>query len=297
MTPAISTENLTKRYGRVTALDHLTMQVEPGEIFGFLGPNGAGKTTTIRLLLDLIRPTDGAARILGLDCQQQSAEVRAQIGYLPGDVRLYTDLSGRANVEYICNLRARPVDIDSVEALAQRLELSLDHSVSAYSKGNRQKLGLLLALLDKPRILLLDEPTSGLDPLMQQVVWDILREAAQDGATIFFSSHVMYEVEQICERVGILRAGRLVTVEPIAALKGRTLRRIEVTFALQPPPEAFAIPGVREVARRQQTIVFEMTGNLDAAVKAIAAFPVLDLRTEQPSLEEILLTYYREAQP
>ena len=296
MTPAILTDNLSKTYGRTRALDGLTIQVERGEIFGFLGPNGAGKTTTIRLLLDLIRSTSGSARILGLDCQLQSTEVRGQVGYLPGDVRLYSDLSGRENVEYICNLRSREVDMRAVESLAERLQLSLDHPVSAYSKGNRQKLALLLALLDQPRVLLLDEPTSGLDPLMQQVVWDILREATANGATIFFSSHVMQEVEEICERVGILRSGRLVAVEPIAALKGRTLRRIEVTFALEPPRAAFAIPDVREVARRHNTIVFEITGNLDAAVKAIATFPVLDLRTEQPSLEEILLTYYREAQ-
>ena len=223
MDAAIRTKGLTKTYGNtVLALDGLDLEVARGEIFGFLGPNGAGKSTTIRLLLDLIRPTDGRAEILGRDCQRDSVQVRALTGYLPGDVRLYDRLSGRQTVEFFASLRSRPVDGDRVAALATRLELDLTRRAGALSKGNRQKLALLIALLDQPPILLLDEPTSGLDPLLQHTVWQVLREEASRGATVFFSSHVMSEVEEICERVGILREGRLVEVAPVNDLKGRS---------------------------------------------------------------------------
>jgi ABC-2 type transport system ATP-binding protein len=297
MKPAILIEGLSKDYGAIRALDGLRLTVEQGEIFGFLGPNGAGKTTTIRLLLDLIRPSAGRAEILGIDCQRRSHEVRALTGYLPGDVRLYPGLTGRDTVALFARLRTRPVDPAFVTELADRLDLDLDRHAGTLSKGNRQKLGALLALLDRPKVLLLDEPTSGLDPIMQQIFWDILRQEAAAGATIFFSSHVMSEVEQICSRVGVLRAGTLVAVEPIAQLKGRTVRRVEATFASLPPKEAFQIPGVREVQRNGagNTVHLEITDNLDQAVKAIARFPIVDLRTEQPSLDEILLTYYEGA--
>jgi len=292
--PAILTEGLTKDYGSHRALDGLDLRVERGEIFGFLGPNGAGKTTTIRLLLDLIRPTAGRATILGLDCQRQSHLVRAVTGYLPGDPRFYPNLTGRETVELIAGLRSRPVDATYVASLADALDLDLSRPVSVLSKGNRQKLGIVLALLDRPDVLLLDEPTSGLDPLMQQVVWDLLRREAERGAAVFFSSHVMSEVEQVCERVGILRAGRLVAVEPIARLKGKSLRRLEISFAQPVPADAFRIPDVREVRRHDTSVVLEVAGHLDEVVKAAARYPIIDLRTEQPSLDEILLTFYQE---
>ena len=295
MEPAILTEGLTKSYGSVRALDRLDLRVEPGEVFGFLGPNGAGKSTTIRLLLDLIRPTAGRAAVLGLDCRQRSRAVRARTGYLPGDLRLYPNLRGRETVALIAGLRERPIDHGYVELVRRRLELDLETHVSSLSKGNRQKLGILLALLDRPPVLILDEPTSGLDPIMQQVVWGLLRAEADRGATVFFSSHVMSEVEHTCRRVGILRGGGLVAVEPVAQLLGRSMHRVEVTFAEPPPSGAFAIPGVTELRREHATVWLQAAGSLDALVKAVARYPVIDLRTEQPSLEEILLTYYREA--
>jgi ABC-2 type transport system ATP-binding protein len=290
--PAILTEGLTKDYNGIRALDGLSLRVERGEIFGFLGPNGAGKTTTIRLLLDLIRPTAGRAAILGLDCRRQSHLVRAVTGYLPGDVRLYSGLNGRQSVDLVAGLRARPVDAAYALALAGALELDLDHHVGTLSKGNRQKLGIVLALLDRPEVLLLDEPTSGLDPLVQQVVWDLLKREAERGTAVFFSSHVMSEVEQVCERVGVLRAGKLVAVEPISRLKGRSLRRLEVTFGEPVPAEAFRMPEVRELGRHDATVTLEVAGHLDEVVKSLAHYPVLDLRTEQSSLDEILLAYY-----
>ncbi len=294
--PAILTESLTKSYGATLALDRLDLRVEQGEIFGFLGPNGAGKTTAIRLLLDLIRPTAGRASVLGMDCQARSTAVRAAVGYLPGDVRLYPGLRGRDTVDLIAGLRDRPIDRSYVLDLARRFDLDLDRHVGAYSKGNRQKLGLLLAMLDRPPVLLLDEPTSGLDPIVQHVVWETLREEAARGTAVFFSSHVMGEVDQVCTRVGVLRAGRLVAVEQIAQLKGRALRHVEVSFADGSPAAAtFALPNVRELRRDPGTLEFEVTGEVGPLLKALAPYPVLDLRTEQPTLDEVLLKFYEPA--
>jgi ABC-2 type transport system ATP-binding protein len=294
MDAAIATEHLVKDYDGHRALDGLSLRVEQGEIFGFLGPNGAGKTTTIRLLLDLIRPTAGRACILGMDCQRQSREVRARCGYLPGDLRLYTGLRGHEVVALFAALRSRPVDPTRPRALAARLDLDLERRVGTLSKGNRQKLGILLAVLDRPPVLLLDEPTSGLDPIVQHTVWEMLREEAAQGTTVFFSSHVMSEVEHICQRVAILRAGQLVTVEPVADLVGRAMHRLEIRFAEPPPRDAFAIPDVRETGRAGATVWLEVRGHLDQVIQALARYRVIDLRTEQPSLEDILLAYYRE---
>jgi len=292
---AIETRALTRIFGPVVALDHLDLQVNRGEIFGFLGPNGAGKSTTIRLLLDLVRPTSGSAAILGFDCQAQSVEVRKRVGYLPGDLRLYPGLTGAETVELFTNLRGGAVDRAHARQVAVDLELDLSRKVSHLSKGNRQKLGVLLALLGRPPVLLLDEPTSGLDPLVQHTVWDLLRREAQRGTTVFFSSHVMSEVETVCERVGILRQGRLIAVEPVVSLKARYGRHLQVSFAGPAPgPEAFRLPGVRELRREASTLEFEVAGEVDPLLKALARFHVVDLRTEQPTLDEILLHYYQK---
>ncbi len=296
MEPAILTEGLSKSYGDTIALGGLDLRVERGEIFGFLGPNGAGKSTTIRLLLDLIRPTAGRALVLGMDCQRQSVAVRARTGYLPGDLRLYPALRGREMVDLMAGLRKAPVDRRFVLGLAEKLGLDLEKPAGSLSKGNRQKLGIVLALVGRPPMLLLDEPTSGLDPIVQHTVWGILREEAQRGTAVFFSSHVMSEVDQVCERVGILRAGRLVAVEPVAGLKARQVLHVEVSFAdATPPPDAFNLPGVREIRRERLVAEFEVAGEIDGLLKALAPFHVVDLRTQQPALDEILLGYYQEA--
>ncbi len=294
--PAILAEGLGKTYGATVALDRLDLRVERGEIFGFLGPNGAGKSTTIRLLLDLIRPTAGRALVLGMDCRRQSVAVRASTGYLPGDLRLYPGLRGREMAGLMAGLRKSPVDREFVLGLAERIGLDLEKPAGSLSRGNRQKLGLLLALIGRPPLLLLDEPTSGLDPIVQHTVWNILREEAKRGVTVFFSSHVLSEVDQVCERVGILRAGQLVAVEPVSGLKARQFRHVEVSFAGEtPPPAAFMLPGVRELRRERSTAEFEVAGEIDGLLKALAPFQVLDLRTQQPSLDEILLGFYEEA--
>lgn len=296
--PAIETFGLTKEYvPGVRALDGLNLQVERGEIFGFLGPNGAGKSTTIRLLLDLIRPTAGHAEILGLDCHTDSVAVRASVGHLPGEVHLYPNMNGHKLVQFFGSLRQRPIRSEYVHSLADRLDLNLDRRAGELSKGNRQKLAVLIALLDEPPVLLLDEPTSGLDPLLQHTVWDILREEAQRGTTVFFSSHVMSEVEETCERIGILRQGRLVETAPVRALKARSLRRIEARFVgRMPEPGELNLSGVREVERSENRLELEISGDLDPVIKKLAEYEVLALESRAPTLDEILMTFYETSQ-
>ncbi|HEX7102619.1 MAG TPA: ABC transporter ATP-binding protein [Nitrolancea sp.] len=291
---AIETDGLTKTYDGVLALDHLNLTVRRGEIFGFLGPNGAGKTTTIRLLLDLIRPSAGRAAVLGVDCQQRSVDARSLIGYLPGDLRLYPNLRGHDMLELVAHLRRTPVDRGYVQQLVDRLELDLNPRIATYSKGTRQKLGVVLALLARPPVLLLDEPTSGLDPLMQRAVWDILRAEAARGTTIFFSTHVLSEAALICEMVGILVGGRLVAVEPVVELQRRALRRLVVSFD-GAAPEPGTLPASRTVVREDHQLTLEVAGDVDQLVKALASYHVSDLRTVQPSLDDILLSYYQES--
>ena len=292
---AIELRGVSKSYNGTRALDDVSFTVRQGEIMGFLGPNGAGKTTAIRILLDLIRADNGTANVLGIDCRRESKEVRRLVGYLPGELTLYSDMTGRQVIDYFASLRPGAVKDDFVKELLGRLELDATKRVSSYSKGNKQKLGLLLALMHKPRVLLLDEPTSGLDPLVQETVEQLLDSAAADGATVFFSSHVLSEVERLCHRVAFLRKGRLVAVEDVAGLKGKSLHLIEVTFQALPPEGVFNIQGVHEVERHAATLHLEVRENLDAVLKTLARYEVLDLRTEQPSLEQIFLTYYEGA--
>jgi ABC-2 type transport system ATP-binding protein len=291
----IETHDLSKDYGPVRALDGLDLKVNEGEVFGFLGPNGAGKSTTIRLLLDLIRPTRGSASIRGYDCQSQSVEARRHVGYLAGEVLLYDRMRGREMVDLVAGLREHEVDRAHVRALAERLELDLSKRVGTYSKGNRQKLGIVLALMHRPPVLLLDEPTSGLDPFNQRTAHELFREAADNGATVFFSSHIMSEVEQLCDRVGIIREGKLITVSRLDDLRGQGARHVKVRFRDELPPSALPIAdGIRELQRHGSLVEYAVPGDVDPLLKALAPFHVIDLDTEQPTLEEILFTYYEK---
>lgn len=295
MTYAIEFRELTKDYGKVRALDQVSLTIDAGEIIGFLGPNGAGKTTAIRLLFDLIRPTSGSAFVWGQDCQAQSVEARQHMGFLPGEMHLYERLTGQQTLDYFASLRSSPPDREFVQGIIERLELDPSRKVNEYSKGNRQKLGLVLAMLHRPDVLVLDEPTSGLDPLMQDETAAILFEFAAEGKTVFFSSHVMSEVERMCHRAAFLREGRLIAVEEVGSVKAKSLHIVEVTFAQPVPPGEFKIDGVREVQRDGPTLHLEVRENLDGVLKAIARHQVMDLRTEQPSLEQIFRAYYQEA--
>jgi ABC-2 type transport system ATP-binding protein len=290
---AISTEQLTKRYGRRRGLSGLDLEVRRGEVYGYLGPNGAGKTTTIRILLDLIRPTSGSITVLGTPPQRGSVHLRKRIGYLPGDFTVDGRQSAGELLAYLGNLRGG-VPKGHVKAIAERLDLDLGTRIRSMSKGNRQKVGLLQAFMHRPELLVLDEPTSGLDPLLQQTFVAMVREARDAGQTVFMSSHVMSEVQQTADRVGIVREGRLVAVERVEELRERAVRRVEIHFAEPVPPSEFmALPGVSDVAVTDHTLRCRLSGRADALVKAAARHTVVSLLSEEPDLEELFFTYYK----
>jgi len=289
--PAIETEALVKRYGHggTTALKGLDLTVAPGEVFGFLGPNGAGKSTTIRILVDLIRPTSGRVRVLGVD-PRSSAGLRAKVGYLAGDFVAGGRQTGRELLTYLGSLRGG-VPAQRIDEMAAAWDLDLSKRIGSLSKGNRQKLGVLQAFMHRPPLLILDEPTSGLDPFLQQQFVGLVQEAARDGQTVFMSSHVMSEVQQTCDRVGIIRAGSLVAVEHIDDLRKRALRKIEVHFAEDAP--TLDVAGVSDLAIDGKVLRCKLSGDADALVKALARHHVVDLISEEPELEELFFTYYR----
>lgn len=293
---AISIQGLSKSYGRVQALHQLDLSVRRNEIFGFLGPNGAGKTTTIRCLLDLIRPQQGEIRILGLDPRREPVRVRAHCGYLPGELNVDDNMTVKEVLRFFISLRRRQTDWKTAQTMAERLDLDLNRQVKNLSKGNKQKVGLVQAMMHRPPVLLLDEPTAGLDPLVQQTVLEMVVEARQAGATVFFSSHILSEVQALAERVGIIRHGVLVEVANTTDLLQRSLCRLRLRFAGPVDPAGLlAVPGVTLLARpTPDSLHLQVAGEMDALVKALAAYPLQDLETERPSLEEVFLAYYRE---
>ena len=297
MTAAIHTSGLTKRYGAVHALDSLDIEVHQGEIFGFLGPNGAGKSTTIRLLLGYLHPSGGAGRVLGHDIVSASVAIRRRVGYLPGGIALYDTLTGEQQLDYLVVLTGRP-PVRRHE-LCDRLELSprtLSRLVRGYSRGMRQKIGIVQALQHDPDLAILDEPSEGLDPLMQRAFYGILDALKRDGRTIFFSSHVLSEVERVCDRVAIIRRGRLVLVEQVAQLLAR--RRRNVTMWLDGPPPLLAdCPGVTKIELAGGRLTCGVDGDIKPFLNAIAGVPVRDLTIEPARLEEAFLEFYDQAGP
>lgn len=292
---AILAQALTKNYGAVPALRGVNLEVKRGEIFGFLGPNGAGKTTTIRCILDLIRPNSGTLQVLNLNPQKDSVSVRARTGYLPGELAFDGNMSVEGALRYLTSLRGNNIDWNFVRQIAVRLDLDLKPQFKNLSKGNKQKVGVIQALMHRPELLLLDEPTSGLDPFMQQEVLKLVREARDSGATIFFSSHVLSEVQEIAERVGIIRKGLVVETAEVKDLIQKSLNRLKVTFAAPIDMRAFnEIPGVKILLQDQTSASLQVEGEMDALIKTLAKFPVHGLETERPSLEEIFMTYYEE---
>ncbi len=288
----IRTEQLTKSYGRRRGVTGLELEIRRGEVFGYLGPNGAGKTTTIRTLLDFIRPTRGRAAIFGLDTHRDSLAIHRRVGYLPGEFVLYENMTGAEVLRYLGNLRGG-VSWGRVQELATCLGADLSRPVRTLSHGNRQKLGLINAFMHGPELLMLDEPTLGLDPLVQQAFYGLVAEARREGKTVFLSSHILPEVERVCDRVGIIREGQLIAVEDVATLKARALRRLEIHFATSVPPGAFAnVSGVRDLTVEDSTLRCTVLGSLDALVKAAAQFEVLNIISHEPGLEEIFLAYY-----
>ncbi len=293
---AILTEGLTKYYGDQRGVIELDIEVRPGEVFGYLGPNGAGKTTTIRLLLDLVRPTTGHATILGLECRRDSRQIRRRIGYLPGELSLYENLTGAELLAYLGHLRGG-VDRKSIESLAGRLDSDLSRPIRTLSQGNKQKIGLIQAFMHKPDLLILDEPTNGLDPLIQREFYRLIAEVKAEGRAVFLSSHILPEVERGCDRVGIIREGRLVAVETVSALKAQALRQLEIHFATSVPLEAFAhLAGVHDVTVENGVLRCAVVGSVDSVIKAASQFEVVNVINHEPSIEEAFLTYYGQGE-
>lgn len=288
-TAAISTHGLTKHFGRVVALDDMTLDVHQGEIFGFLGPNGAGKSTTVRLLLGLIRPTRGSAEIFGIPVADVSRAHR-RVGYVPGDVALWPQLTGHETLELLGNVSGG-ADVAFRDELLQRLDLDPTLRVRSYSKGNRQKIALVAAFMTRPDLLLLDEPTAGLDPLMEAEFQRLAREATSRGQTVFLSSHLLDEVEDLCDRVGIVRSGTLVEVAALSELRRLHTTVIEVLLD-GPVPDLERVAGVTAVDAVDGGVRISVTGSPGPLISRLADLPVTRLRTEEPTLEEIFLTYY-----
>jgi beta-exotoxin I transport system ATP-binding protein len=297
MLPAILTERLTKRYGYRLGIEDISLEVLAGEVFGFIGPNGAGKTTTIRLLLDLLHPTSGRASILGLDAHRDSMTVRRSVGYLPGEFGLDVRMTGRQLIRYFARLRGLD-GLGAAPQLADRLGLDLDLPMGRLSRGNRQKIGLLQALFHWPTLLILDEPTTGLDPLVQDTVLQIIREARDEGRTVFLSSHVLSEVERVCDRVAIVRGGRLAALETTASLLEKRRRRVTLVFSEPVDASDFArLHGVSDVQSQGTVVALRLDDGIDALVKLAARYTLLDLRIEHPTLDEVFMGYYDERQP
>jgi ABC-2 type transport system ATP-binding protein len=293
-TDVIDVEHLSKSYGRRRGVDDLTFSVREGEIFGYLGPNGAGKTTTIRTLLDFIRPTSGRARVLGLDSRNDSIEIHRRIGYLPGEFGLYERLTGQEYLTFLGSLRGG-VDERSTTDLAVRFDLDLTVRIRALSHGNRQKLALIQAFAHRPAVLILDEPTQGLDPLVQQAFYRLLHEIRDEGRTVFLSSHVLPEIERVCDRVGIIRDGRLAAIEDVDDLRLKQVRVLRFRFGEAPRPDLFSgLTGVSDVETTGDQVRVTVTGPVDEVLKRASGFEVVDLVSHEPSLEDIFLTFYGE---
>ena len=292
MTAVIETDALTKHYGSSRGIDGLSLRVDAGEVFGFLGPNGAGKTTTIRTLLDLLHPTSGSARIFGLDSRRESRAIRARLGNLPGEFSYEDHMTGRDLLTLFADLRGMD-GLGTAQQLAERFEADLSRPLRELSRGNRQKIGLIQALFHEPELLILDEPTGGLDPLMQEEFLAVVAEQRDRGVTVFLSSHELDEVERVCDRVGIIREGRLIAIEDVEEMRGRAYRNVIVTFA-QPVDAAdiAALDGVDDLERDGATVRFRVLGDLDGVVKAIAGHPVADIEITRPTLEQLFLAYY-----
>jgi ABC-2 type transport system ATP-binding protein len=287
---AIRTEGLSKRYGRVDALKDLDVQVAPGEVLGYLGPNGAGKTTTIRLLLGLIRPTGGCAEIFGFDCQRQPVDAHRRLAYVAGEASLWPSLTGAETLHLLARVQGQ-TDSAYRDALVERFDLDPSKKVRAYSKGNRQKLILFGALMARPDLLVLDEPTSGLDPLMEQAFRHCIHEAKERGQTVFLSSHILSEVEALCDRVGILRAGRLVEMGTLTEMRHLSSLTVEATFDGS-LPDLSRVPGVSAVQVEGQVVRCQVRGTVEPLLKVLVAAGVHELLSREPSLEELFLAHY-----
>jgi len=289
----ISTSNLTKFYGNKRGIISVNLNVLKGEVFGFLGPNGAGKTTTIRLLMDFIRPSGGKALIFGMDSKNDSVAIKKRIGYLPGELHLYENLTGRSFLRFMADLKGG-VEWDFVNGMADKLKAELNVKIKSLSHGNKQKISIIAAFMHKPDLVILDEPTSGLDPLIQLEFHVIISEFKKMGKTVFISSHNLGEVEKICDRIGVIKEGKLIAIEKVGTLKDQAIRRVEVYFAGPVDQRDFArIEGVTAIEIKDKVLNCVVVGSLDQLVKVAAKYQVVDIVSHEPNLEEIFMNYYQ----
>jgi len=288
----IETNDLTVYYGRQRGISDVNLQVRRGEIFGFLGPNGAGKTTAQRVLMDVIRPNRGSATIFGMDCQKQGVEIRRRVGYLPGELSLYPHMKADAFLQMLASLREGSVDSTFRQQLYERLDLDPSRKMKTYSRGNKQKIGIVAAFMSKPDLLVLDEPTTGLDPIMQQVVLSLVQETKDDGRSVFFSSHNLPEVQSVCDRVGIIREGQLIKTDSVESLTEQQFKRLRLCFREPPSVDAFALEGVSELSRDGLTVTLEITKGMDKVMEIAVAYGIEDIESLPVSLEEIFLAFY-----
>jgi ABC-2 type transport system ATP-binding protein len=288
----IRTERLSKNYGRHLGIADVDIEVRAGEVFGYLGPNGAGKTTTIRVLMDFLHAKKGRAEIFGLDIHKDSMAIRRRIGFLPGDLNLYENLKGSDYLRFFANLRG-DLGQSYTEELASRLSCPLEQPIHTLSQGNKRKIGLIQAFMHRPDLFILDEPTSGLDPIVRHEFYQLIEAARMNGQTVFFSSHNLPEVERICDRVAIIRQGRIVATERIENLKARSLRSLEIRFAEDVDTQAFAdVSGLEIIAQDKRMLKGRMKGEMDALLKKAARYKVSDFNSQELDLEEIFLAYY-----
>ena len=293
MSSVIKIENLTKYYGKVKALSSLNLDVDEGEIYAFIGPNGAGKSTTIRILLGMLNPTEGFVEVLGkIPSQKNIVHLFNNIGYLPGELATYEKLTGRETIKFFGNLK-HVSDWSYIESLIERLDFDSTRKTKDLSKGNKQKLGLILALMNKPKLLVLDEPTSGLDPLMQQTAIDLFREMQQNGATIFLSSHIFSEIDKVAETVGFIKEGELIVEDDLDTLKANAVKSLSIEFKHPIPADLFKdSTNIQIVESKDTSVTINVTGSVDGVIKKISQFEVVDLLSEEASLEDLFMNYY-----
>ena len=286
---------LTKKYGKNIAVNNISLELSRGDVFGFLGPNGAGKSTTIRAILNFLQPTSGSIEVFSLDSVKSSRDIMRVTGYLAGDIALYENMTGKQLIRYLSSLRGN-TDFDYANSLAERFQATLDKPIRSLSKGNKQKIGLIQAFMSRPELVILDEPTSGLDPLMKQTFYEIVRESSATGSTIFLSSHDLTEVQKICNRVGFIRAGELVSADEIGAHSQVSFRQYTIKFSSSPPKQDLAnLPGVTSLTTERSQATLTVSGHIGDFLRALNNYDVLDLESNDVDLEDIFMHYYRKA--
>jgi len=289
----IKIKDLKKHFGKVRAVDGISFDVEKGEIFGFLGPNGAGKTTTIRCMMNFLYPTSGSITVLGKDAVRDSVFLKSKIGYLPGNVNLNNNWTGKSHIEYVESISGKS---ENARELAKKFDLALSKKFKNLSSGNKQKLGLVLALMSEPEVIIMDEPTVGLDPLLQSLIYEVLEDLRKKGTTILISSHNLSEVERLCDKVGIIKEGKMVAVEPVSKLEGKKLHRVEVRFSDKYQKNEFDIKGVESVEEIAGGFIMTVGGDLNPLLNIIARHKVTDIEITHANLEEIFLKFYAKEQ-